>query len=200
MTDDTPATGQMPAAAAAPAGSPNPGGYDAAQAERQKKLAEAVSRLDDAVDTDWNADGSPNMAAVERLFGDTSPTRAEVDAIGRKRAPSVPDTPPAPASVPPSTTAPGTMMSTAPPPAPTLSPGRIVFLSLADALDGDYTVVGIVVRINADGSANIRALAPNAGADRTYTGVLPTEYVANMADGADKNAALAATWDWPPRV
>lgn len=177
---------------------------------RAINIAAAVNSLDDANDAHWTKAGLPDMKAVEAAFGDSTPTRAEVNEVGRVRATSAPSTAPAdaPADDPDAQAGSGDGTIPAPPPGdapkaetvPVITAGRVVFLALADPLDGESVVVGIAVKINDDGSINARAFAPNGGADRTYTGVRPTEYVASMTDGADKNAALSATWSFPPRM
>lgn len=95
-----------------------------------------------------------------------------------------------------------------PPPEPTpapaqkVSPGRIVQLTFGGGaeLDGSPTAVGIVTAVLDNGAINVRAFNPSGGADPFYTGVLQTDDVDSMPEGADKNAALSVTWDWPPRV
>lgn len=242
------------------------GGGFSAPTDRDRALADAVAKLDDANDDHWLADGRPRMEAVEAIFGDTTPTREEVDKIGRVRLTSgnsagAPSTdagtgselpapasteadpnPPAPPADPDVVAAAGDGAPDLPaptepvvptPPAPINSnvaegstqfraptPGRIVKLfvpiSLVDSdeepkadrrqekvqrggFDGDEEAVGIVVKVNGDGTLNVKGFAPNGGADHTFTGVRNKAEVDAMPDGADKNAAITATWDWPPR-
>lgn len=88
--------------------------------------------------------------------------------------------------------------------APKISAGRFVTLSLdenSDAtVDGEKTCVGLVTKLLDDGSVNVRAFAGNGGSDVNFTGVRNKTEVDAMPDGADKNAARAAVWDWPARV
>lgn len=87
--------------------------------------------------------------------------------------------------------------------APKVSVCRIVMLYLdenGDGLDGHFEAAGIVTLVNEDGSINVKAFAPSGGADVSYTGVKARPDVDAMEDGADKNAARAAVWDWPARV
>ncbi len=45
-----------------------------------RAIVEALSKLDAADDSHWNADGKPKMAALEALLGRTDITRAQVEA------------------------------------------------------------------------------------------------------------------------
>lgn len=45
-----------------------------------RAIVEALSKLDTADDSHWNADGKPKMAALEALLGRTDVTRAQVEA------------------------------------------------------------------------------------------------------------------------
>lgn len=215
-----------------------------------EKLAAAVAQLDPANDDHWLADGRARVEAVEAIYGDTSPTREQVDMIGRLRNP-----PPAPSIVEPrpivsadtyaegtperadydlgyasgieaTTHVDGTVFDPADSfafkegysaqrrdgtdavftnqnvlaGAASITKGRVVFLTLAAPFDGETEVVGIVVKVAEDGSANVKAFAPNGGADMPFTGVRSTVEVDAMPDGADKNAARTATWSFPPRA
>lgn len=91
----------------------------------------------------------------------------------------------------------------APEPKQKVSIGRIVIVSLdenGDGLDGHFEAAGIVTLVNEDGSINVKAFAPGGGADVCYTGVKAKPDVDAMEDGADKNAARSAVWDWPARI
>lgn len=190
--------------------------------DRAGEIKRAVDRLDDAEDTHWLEDGRPRMEAVELFFGDTTPTREEVEAVGRVRgeAPktiAIGDPGSMPSSEPvadPDVVAaaeserpadPGPVL-TDPQPAPavaqqTVSKGRIVFLTLAEAIEGEFEIAGVVAKVNEDGSINVRGVSPGGGVDPFFSGVLPTEYVDAMIDGsAEKNGARTATWHWPPRT
>lgn len=175
-----------------------------------EKLAAAVAQLDPANDDHWLADGRARVEAVEAIYGDTSPTREQVDMIGRLRNP--PPAPPADNDH----VVEGAEQFTDPAPqtgadavftnqnvlagAASITKGRVVFLTLAAPFDGETEVVGIVVKVAEDGSANVKAFAPNGGADMPFTGVRSTVEVDAMPDGADKNAARTATWSFPPRA
>jgi hypothetical protein len=102
------------------------------------------------------------------------------------------------------TTEPDTAASPAPAPAsadrPAISKCRIVLVTLGAPFDGETEVVGIVVKVNDDGSINARLFAPNGGTDGFVTGARHADEVAAMPEGADRNAASAAVWAFPPRV
>ena len=49
--------------------------------ELNTKLQKAVLGLDPADDTNWTKDGKPAMTAVEKLYGSTGITRADVEAV-----------------------------------------------------------------------------------------------------------------------
>lgn len=215
--------------------------------DRIARLKGAVDALDDANDGHWLDDGKPLMAAVEAIFGATSPTREEVDAIGRVRqrsdGPTVAEYvaagykaanyPPAgyaskstaeeiaaavaaettagdveksqvaaEAQAPIAAPAAGSITETngGPISKPLITKGRLVFVALATPIEGETEIVGIVAKVNEDGSINVRGFSPGGGVDPFFSGVLPTEYVDGMVDGADKNAARSATWGWPPRT
>lgn len=187
--------------------------------DRIARLKGAVDALDDANDGHWLDDGKPRMEAVEAIFGDTSPTREEVDAIGRVRnvtfqksadpnvaPPADPDVVAAAGDgapeLPPAASTEPDPAPPAPPPQvmATISKGRTVFVTLATPIEGETEIVGIVAKVNEDGSINVRGFSPGGGVDPFFSGVLPTEYVDGMVDGADKNAARSATWGWPPRT
>lgn len=142
--------------------------------DEDDKLRKAVAQLDDANDLHWLADGRPTMQAVQLFFGDGSPSREEVDAIGRLRK--------------------------TPAPRQAVTPGRIVSLRFGKPFDGSDTAAGLVVKVEDDDSINVKAFAPNGGSDHTFTGVLYREVVDAMPDGADKNAARSCTWEWPARA
>jgi hypothetical protein len=188
------------------------GGVAASDPTRIDKLREAVNKLDDADDAHWNADGTAKMEAVEAIFGDSTPTRAEVDAIGRLREAGFqksaendpnPAPPPAPTNI-------DNPRPPAPNPPATATPGRIVTLTFdpkRDAegkptfsFDGEHVAAAVVTRVYDDGSINVKAFAPNGGADQAFTGVRHKADVDAMPDGADKNAAMSVTWDWPARA
>lgn len=178
--------------------------------DRLGRIAAAVLALDDANDSHWTADGLPSMSAVEAIFGDTTPTRAEVAIVGRlRRKPaqdggvmtSAPIPEPDTTSTPPASTSHGTAPADAPAaPVVTITPGRIVLVKPASGIDGEAGAVGIVVKVNGDDSVNVKAFSPNGGADVTYTGVRHAAEVDAMPEGADKNAAASCVWDWPPRA
>lgn len=169
--------------------------------DRAVRIAAAVMALDDGNDSHWLESGQPAMSAVEAIFGDTTPTRAEVAAVGRVRvnAGQVGGvTSGSPDPLPPGTTS--TPTSTpASAPTVTVTPGRIVLVKPASGIDGEAGAVGIVVKVNGDGSVNVKAFSPNGGADVTFTGVRHAAEVEAMPEGADRNAAASCVWDWPPR-
>jgi hypothetical protein len=81
---------------------------------------------------------------------------------------------------------------------PMITKGRIVYLTLAAPLDGETQIAAIVTQVEAT-SINARGFAPKGGSDPFFTGVMHRDDVAAMPDGADKNAAMSCTWDWPAR-
>lgn len=56
---------------------------DGPQAELNEKLQRAVLSLDPDVDDHWTKDGQPAMSAVEKLYGSTAITRADVRAAAQ---------------------------------------------------------------------------------------------------------------------
>lgn len=66
--------------------------------------------------------------------------------------------------------------------------GSIVHAFHAQPIDGegDGGVAAIVVKVNDDGSLNLRCFAPNGGADPFVTGVRRKSDVEAMEDGPDK--------------
>lgn len=177
---------------------------------RGDKLRAAVAALDDGNDNHWNIDGKPNMLAVEAFFGDATPTREEVDAIGRVRNAAKSSAEPAASSLP---LPPGVDLNPPavnelppveqpPKPPATVTPCRLVMLTFdaARPFDGEVHVPGLVLKVFEDGTINVKAFAPNGGADVTVTGVHHVDDALAMPEGADRNAAMSCTWDWPPRV
>ena len=73
--------------------------------------------------------------------------------------------------------------------------GSTVTANVLQPFDGETAVAAIVVKVNDDGSANLKLLAPNGGEDGFVTGVRSKAEVDAMADGADKNAAMTCTWE-----
>lgn len=229
-------------------------------------LVDAINSLDPELDSNWTADGLPDVDVIEALTGNIWVSRGDINGIPVNRdaararvaanqavvevtppaTPAVPSpapvavvvdastgapvvdagaaTPPDPSvppvdpvaavppagnqsSPPPAAIDPTTAPPNSPPPAPAQPPqsitaGRIVALAFSsDAMfDSSTSGVGIVVKVADDGSANVKAFSPDGGADGFFTGVRNADDVAAMPDGADKNAALACTWAFPPRV
>ncbi len=64
-----------------PSGDGQPEGVREPVAEVNTKLQRAVLGLDPADDAHWTKDGKPAMTAVEKLYGATDITRADVEAV-----------------------------------------------------------------------------------------------------------------------
>lgn len=181
-------------------------GGTAAATDRQMAIGDAVSKLDDADDSHWLDDGRPRMEAVEATFGDTTPTREEVDKVGRVRVlhASEANNPNATTAVDSTNAGAGADLSPVKEqPKQSVTPGRMVTLRFPDErpFDGATVAAGVVVNTEFDdGSINVKAFAPNGGADVTFTGVRYRPDVEAMDEGADKNAAMSCTWDWPARA
>jgi hypothetical protein len=83
-TSDAPA-GAEPAGAQGGAAGSVPGGdghedtRDDGTEDRLRRLREAVTSLDSLDDENWTADGRPRIDAVEKAFGRSGVTRADVD-------------------------------------------------------------------------------------------------------------------------
>jgi len=174
--------------------------------DRQRALADAVAQLDDANDDHWLGDGKPRMEAVEAIFGDTTPTREEVDKVGRvRKTPGTDSELPAPASTQPDPNPPPPASNTNSSQSPKITAGRIVIINCpkqedgSGGIDGDESCVAIVTKVRDDGTINAHGFAPNGGTAPPFTGVHFAGDVESMPAGADRNAAAAITWDWPPR-
>lgn len=68
-------------AGSVPGGDGQPEGVKEPVAEVNAKLQRAVLSLDPADDSAWTKDGKPAMSAVEKLYGATDITRADVEAV-----------------------------------------------------------------------------------------------------------------------
>jgi hypothetical protein len=164
-------------------------------------LEQALATLDPDDDAAWTADGLPRMDVLEALIGDKSITREQVDAIGftrekarQYRAEAAANAPGAAGVTDETESTEGVPPAVPKPETETLKAGDVAEIytpapeigDIVDAyappkdpatgahdggFDGEMMAAAIVVKVNDDGTVNLRVFAPNGGADISVTGV-----------------------------
>ncbi len=143
----------------------------------------AVASLDDDNPDHWTQAGLPKVEVIQQLTGQTEGVNREtIDAFGRSRkVDGADDQQQASAG---EQNEPGDLLGST---VKVCWPGEQTF-------DGEQEAVGLVVKVAEDGTLNVKALAPNGGADQTITGLVSAEDHDQIGD--DDPAKNLPWWDY----